>query len=37
MGTGGRAAIDSAMTVELFSRLIRAGISLNTALRQVGG
>ncbi|MBQ2847081.1 MAG: SpoIIE family protein phosphatase [Clostridia bacterium] len=32
MGTGGRAAIDSAMTVELFSRLIRAGISLNTAL-----
>lgn len=32
MGTGGRAAIDSAMTVELFSRLIRAGISLDTAL-----
>lgn len=32
MGTGGRAAIDSAMTVELFSRLIRAGISPDTAL-----
>lgn len=32
MGTGGRAAIDSAMTVELFSRLIRAGISTDTAL-----
>lgn len=32
MGTGGRAAIDSTMTVELFSRLIRAGISLDTAL-----
>lgn len=32
MGTGGRAAIDSAMTVELFSRLIRAGIGLDTAL-----
>ena len=32
MGTGGRAAIDSAMTVELFSRLIRAGVSLDTAL-----
>ena len=44
MGTGGRAAIDSAMTVELFSRLIRAGISSIRArhhefraLRQVGG
>ncbi len=33
MGTGGRAAIDSAMTVELFSRLIRAGISPETALK----
>lgn len=32
MGTGGRAAIDSAMTVEIFSRLIRSGISLDTAL-----
>lgn len=32
MGTGGRAAIDSAMTVELFSRLLRAGLSLDTAL-----
>ena len=32
MGTGGRAAIDSAMTVEIFSRLIRAGISLESAL-----
>lgn len=32
MGTGGRAAIDSAMTVELFSRLIRAGVSTDTAL-----
>jgi len=32
MGTGGRAAIDSTMTVELFSRLIRSGISLDSAL-----
>lgn len=32
MGTGGRAAIDSTMTVELFSRLIRAGVSLDSAL-----
>ncbi len=32
MGTGGRAAIDSAMTVEIFSRLIKAGIALDTAL-----
>lgn len=32
MGTGGRAAIDSTMTVELFSRLIRAGVRLDTAL-----
>ena len=32
MGTGGRAAIDSTMTVELFSRLIRAGVSLYSAL-----
>lgn len=32
MGTGGRAAIDSAMTVELFSRLIKAGIGFDTAL-----
>ena len=32
MGTGGRAAIDSAMTVELFSRLLRAGISPDSAL-----
>ncbi len=32
MGTGGRAAIDSAMTVEVFSRLIKAGIGLDTAL-----
>lgn len=32
MGTGGRAAIDSTMTVELFSRLIRAGLSLDSAL-----
>ncbi len=32
MGTGGRAAIDSAMTVELFSKLIRAGVSPQTAL-----
>lgn len=32
MGTGGRAAIDSAMTVELFSRLVRAGLSADTAL-----
>lgn len=32
MGTGGRAAIDSAMTVEIFSRLIKSGIGLDTAL-----
>ncbi|MEE1138896.1 MAG: PP2C family protein-serine/threonine phosphatase [Acutalibacteraceae bacterium] len=32
MGTGGRAAIDSTMTVELFSRLTRAGVSLDSAL-----
>ncbi len=32
MGTGGRAAIDSTMTVELFSRLLRSGLSLDTAL-----
>lgn len=32
MGTGGRAAIDSAMTVEIFSRLIKAGISIDSAL-----
>ncbi len=32
MGTGGRAAIDSAMTVEIFSRLLKAGLSLDTAL-----
>ena len=32
MGTGGRAAIDSAMTVELFSRLVKAGINTDTAL-----
>jgi stage II sporulation protein E len=32
MGTGGRAAIDSTMTVELFARLIRAGVSPDSAL-----
>lgn len=32
MGTGGRAAIDSAMTVELIARLIKAGISPENAL-----
>ena len=32
MGTGGRAAIDSTMTVELFSRLVRAGVSPDSAL-----
>lgn len=32
MGTGGRAAVDSTMTVELFSRLIKAGLSPDTAL-----
>ena len=32
MGTGGRAAIDSAMTVEIFSRLIKAGIGVDSAL-----
>lgn len=32
MGTGGRAAIDAAMTVEVFSKLIKAGLSADTAL-----
>lgn len=32
MGTGNRAAIDSAMTAELFSKLIKAGISFDCAL-----
>ncbi len=32
MGTGSRAAIDSAMTAELFSRLIRAGLGFDCAL-----
>ncbi len=32
MGTGGRAAVDSTMTVELFSRMLKAGLSADTAL-----
>lgn len=36
MGTGGRAAVDSAMTVELFSRLVRAGVTMKTALAITG-
>lgn len=32
MGTGSRAAIDSAMAAELFSRLVRAGLSFDCAL-----
>ena len=32
MGTGSRAAIDSAMAAELFSRLVRAGIGFDCAL-----
>ncbi len=32
MGTGGRAAVDSAMTVELFSRLLKAGLSPEISL-----
>ncbi|MCR5484236.1 MAG: serine/threonine-protein phosphatase [Clostridiales bacterium] len=35
MGTGGRAAIDAAMTAELFSKLVRAGISFDSALEIV--
>ena len=33
MGTGGHAAVDSAMTSEIFSRLIKANISVDTALK----
>lgn len=33
MGTGGRAAVDSAMAANLFSTLIRAGLSCEAALK----
>lgn len=33
MGTGGRAAIDAAMAAELFSKLVKAGLSFDCALR----
>lgn len=32
MGTGGRAAVDAAMTANLFSKLIKAGLTAETAL-----
>ncbi len=35
MGTGGRAAIDSALTVDLLERLIKAGFGYDSALRIV--
>ena len=35
MGTGRRAAVDSAMAAELFSRLIRSGLSFDCALSVV--
>lgn len=35
MGTGNRAAIDSAMTTELFSTLIRSGLGFSSALSIV--
>ncbi|MBR4727806.1 MAG: SpoIIE family protein phosphatase [Clostridia bacterium] len=35
MGTGGRAAVDAAMTVELFARMLRGGISPDSALAIV--
>ena len=35
MGTGGRAAIDSAMTAEFFGKLIRSGFDEDTALKIV--
>lgn len=33
MGTGSRAAVDSAMAAELFSKLVKAGLSFDSALR----
>ncbi len=35
MGTGGRAAVDSNMTVSILTRLLKAGLSENCALRVV--
>lgn len=35
MGTGGRAAVDAAMTVELFGRMLRGGVSPDSALQIV--
>ena len=35
MGTGGRAAVDSAMAAGLMTRLIKAGFNLNSALKMV--
>ncbi len=35
MGTGGAAAVDSKMTISLISRLIKAGIGFDAALRLV--
>lgn len=35
MGTGGRAAVDSNMTVSILSKLLRAGLSENCALQVV--
>ena len=35
MGTGGRAAVDAAMTVELFARMLRGGVSPDSALAIV--
>ena len=33
MGTGSRAAVDSAMAAELFSKLVRSGLGFDSALR----
>lgn len=35
MGTGGRAAVDSTVTVKLFSSLVSSGISYKTALKII--
>lgn len=35
MGTGGRAAVDAAMASGLFSKLVKAGLGFDTALRIV--
>lgn len=35
MGTGGRAAVDSAMTAEFFGKLIKSGFSKSSALKIV--